>query len=154
MSNGEPTTFEVIAPQSTPADAESASASTSEASEPLETATPTQKAAESTLTYSPTGGPAASTSFPRCEDPEAKPFCLPINGSEVFVGATYYATWNPDFFPLNSTVVVKVQYENDSSQQVWTSPRVENSWGYVAVTMENEWRQGKLNRGTRLVFNC
>jgi hypothetical protein len=68
---------------------------------------------------------------------------LPLNGSELYAGSTYYATWNPDFFPLNSTVVIKVQFDNDSSQQVWSSPRTENSWGYVAVTMEKEWMQGK-----------
>jgi hypothetical protein len=55
-------------------------------------------------------------------------------------------TWNPDFYPLNSTVIIKLQLDNDSTQQVWSSPKTKNSWGHVEVTMEKEWMQGKLAR--------
>lgn len=79
-----------------------------------------------------------------CRDANAKPFCLPSNESTLYVGKTYYATWNPDFFPnLNSTVIVKVQYTNDSEQEVWSSEKTNNRLGFVAVQATKEWKQGR-----------
>ncbi|KAF2730512.1 hypothetical protein EJ04DRAFT_392476, partial [Polyplosphaeria fusca] len=72
---------------------------------------------------------------------DTQPFCLPNNESTLYIGNTYYATWNPDYFPLNSTVTVKAQFINDSLQEVWSSPATDNSWGFVAFTVGNEWTQ-------------
>lgn len=89
-----------------------------------------------------------STEFPACtsENQNAKPFCLPSNMSTLYVGKTYYVTWNPDFFEINSTVQIKLQWANDSSSETWSSDSTENSWGYVAVNMKKEWLQGRHRR--------
>jgi hypothetical protein len=111
------------------------------------TATPTEDASKTTETFSRTGQPLPpSTAFPSCHDTSAKPFCLPNNESTLYVGKTYYATWNPDVFPINSTVTVKVQFINDSLQEVWSSPETDNSWGFVAVQTTKDWMQGELSR--------
>ncbi|KAF2800502.1 hypothetical protein K505DRAFT_190800, partial [Melanomma pulvis-pyrius CBS 109.77] len=76
-------------------------------------------------------------------DPENKnPFCLPSNESTLFYDKTYYATWDPLSFPTNSTVVVQIQLSNDTTQQVWSSGKTDNSWGFVAVETKKEWMQG------------
>lgn len=123
-SNGEETTIEVFAPEPTKTDASESASITGDASseQPSETAT-----------FTRTGQPASSTSFPQCEDPNADPFCLPSNLTTWYVDKTYFATWNPDQFVANSTVIVKVQYSNDSSQEVWSSGEIENGWGFVAI---------------------
>ncbi|KAF2272857.1 uncharacterized protein EI97DRAFT_198068 [Westerdykella ornata] len=137
LSNGEETTVEFFAPPQT----DTTSASTT-ATDAETTPSSTNDAAKSTLTYTPTGLPQPGTQFPRCEKPSTGPFCAPKNEATLYVGKTYYATWDSDQFPLNSTIVVKVQFSNDSSQQVWSSEKTKNSWGYVAVTTEKEWLQG------------
>ncbi|KAF2749007.1 hypothetical protein M011DRAFT_485085 [Sporormia fimetaria CBS 119925] len=110
-SNGEPTTFEVFAPRPS-----SSEASKSVSEDQLSvTPTSTVDLPSSTSTYEPTGAPFPASAFNHCEDPNARPFCLPTNGTDLYVGNYYYATWNPDFFPHNSSIVVKVQYRNDSS---------------------------------------
>ncbi|KAF2107297.1 hypothetical protein BDV96DRAFT_653888 [Lophiotrema nucula] len=138
MSNGKPTTFEAIAPQPSATDASEATTSTAEAS-----ATGTAEASTTTATVSKTGqAPPPSTAFPMCHDANAKPFCLPNNMSTLYIDKTYYATWNPDNFPINSTVTIKIQYFNDSLQEAWSSDQTDNSWGFVAFTTKKEWLQG------------
>lgn len=133
-SEGKTTTFEVFGPQPTGSEA----TTTGDAS-----ATATEEASKTTYTFSRTGQPAPiSTNFPVCHDANARPFCLPNNMSTLYVGKTYYVTWNPDFFELNSTVTVKIQWANDSAQEAWSSDVTENSWGVVAVNMKKEWLQG------------
>ena len=51
-------------------------------------------------------------------------------------------TWDPDFFPINSTVTVKLQYANDSQQEAWSSSALDVSWGVATVTMDAAWLQG------------
>ncbi|PVI05936.1 hypothetical protein DM02DRAFT_55132 [Periconia macrospinosa] len=107
--------------------------------------TPTASTSSDTTsyTYSRTGLPVpVSTNFPQCHDTGAKPFCLPNNNTPVYVGKTYYATWNPDFFPVNSTVQIKIQWANDSNVETWSSENILNQLGYAAVNMEKDWLQG------------
>ncbi|KAF2016968.1 hypothetical protein BU24DRAFT_460075 [Aaosphaeria arxii CBS 175.79] len=131
LSNGEKTTIEVVAPNPTPG----AKTTGDEDSEP----TPTSN----TYTFSRTGLPVpASTIFPVCNDANAKPFCLPSNESTLYVGKTYYATWNADFFPKNSTVLIKVLYSNDTTEEVWSSEKTPNGWGFVAIETTKSWKQG------------
>jgi hypothetical protein len=134
-SNGEETTIEIFAPEPTKTDAsESATASVTGAS--------SEKPSE-TATFTRTGQPASSTTFPQCNDPEADPFCVPGNLTTWYVGKTYFATWNPDNFIANSTVIVKVQYSNDSSQEVWSSGEIDNGWGYVAIPTTKDFLKGE-----------
>ncbi|PSN61164.1 hypothetical protein BS50DRAFT_155671 [Corynespora cassiicola Philippines] len=129
MSNGEPTTYRVVAPRPT----DEPAATTSADEKPSST---------TTYTFSRTGQPApVSTNFPVCND-DSVTFCQPQNMSDLYVGKTYYATWNPDKFPLNSTVTVKVLWANDSSQQTWSSDPTDNSWGFVSVDMKKDWMLG------------
>lgn len=128
MSDGKPTTYLVKNPNATPTGDSSATATGPSA----------------TYTYSRTGLPAPlSTSFPRCSQADAAPFCLPNNMSTLYVDKTYYATWNPDYFPLNSTVTVKVQWANDTDIETWSSDETPNSWGFVPVDTKKDWLQGK-----------
>ncbi|KAF2185185.1 hypothetical protein K469DRAFT_707967 [Zopfia rhizophila CBS 207.26] len=138
MSDGKPTTFEVVGPQPTRSDSSQSATITGDAS-----ASPSEEPSKTTYTFSRTGQPLPpSTDFPSCHATDAKPFCLPNNESTLYAGSTYYVTWNPDFFPINSTVTVKLTYANNSEEEVWSSPETENSWGVATVTMKKEWMQG------------
>lgn len=135
LSNGEKTTYEVFAPQQTPEITGIATA----------TATTTVEASTTTYTFSRTGQPEPiSTAFPACskESTDKNPFCLPSDESKLYYGKTYYATWDPSYFPANSTIQVQIQFSNDSTQQVWSSGKTENSCGFIAVDTKKEWMQG------------
>ncbi|KAF1962954.1 hypothetical protein CC80DRAFT_588441 [Byssothecium circinans] len=95
-----------------------------------------------TATTTRFGDVPLSTEFPICRDTNAKPFCLPSDKSTLYVGKTYYTTWNSDFFPSNSTVQIKVQWANDTKVETWTSENLPNQLGYAAIKMEKEWLQG------------
>ncbi|KAF2263185.1 hypothetical protein CC78DRAFT_617865 [Lojkania enalia] len=142
MSDGTTTTFEAFAPQPSKSGSSESTLSTGDASV---TTTATEDAASGSATPSRTGQPPPpSTAFPVChtvDDPN-NPFCLPNNMSTLYVGKTYYATWNPDRFPLNSTVTVKVMFSNDSTQEVWSSAETDNSWGFVTFKTNKYWKQG------------
>jgi hypothetical protein len=84
-----------------------------------------------------------------CHDTQANnqnPFCLPNNGSTLYTDKTYYATWNPDTFPPNSTITVKAQFINDTLQEVWSSAETQNSWGFVTVPTSKDWLQGNMSQ--------
>ncbi|GIJ82007.1 hypothetical protein Asppvi_000510 [Aspergillus pseudoviridinutans] len=84
--------------------------------------------------------------FPICTDfngPIA-PFCLPKDGADVTVDATYYVTWNADFYPLNATITIELRYANSSQgESAFTSEKTDNSYGYISLPMQKEWLQGK-----------
>ncbi|GFF95985.1 hypothetical protein IFM61606_05495 [Aspergillus udagawae] len=84
--------------------------------------------------------------FPICTDfngPIA-PFCLPKDGADVTVDATYYVTWNADFYPLNATITIELRYANSSlGDSAFTSEKTDNSYGYISLPMQKEWLQGK-----------
>jgi hypothetical protein len=143
LSNGDLSTFEVFGPQ--PTQVESSATGSVDAST---TATPTKASFTSTETFSKTGLPVPiSTNFPKCSVPKdtKNPFCLPSNATTLYYGKTYYATWDPNYFETaNSTVVVQIQFANDTHQQVWSSGKTENAWGFVAIDTEKKWMQGTL----------
>lgn len=129
--DGNPTTVEAALPsvlQGTQTTEESSSTKTS-----------------SSLTFSPTGGKATllpSTEFPVCNDDNAAPFCLPTNNQVVYVGNTYYVTWNADKFAANSNITVKLNYDNSSEIQAFTTEPIDAAWGVTTIKMEKEWLQG------------
>ncbi|KAL9618162.1 MAG: hypothetical protein Q9160_007112 [Pyrenula sp. 1 TL-2023] len=86
--------------------------------------------------------------FPTCRSPPPSqaPFCHPAPNSEVWTSNSYYVTWDADFYPLNSTITIEINYANASDNKggisAYSSPKVENRYGYVIVEMKNDWLQG------------
>ncbi|KAI9038909.1 DUF4448 domain-containing protein [Aspergillus affinis] len=84
--------------------------------------------------------------FPICTDVNGTfvPFCLPMDGADVHVDATYYVTWNADFYPLNATITIELRYSNSTEgDSAFTSEKTDNSYGYIPMHMHGEWLQGK-----------
>ncbi|RFU25756.1 hypothetical protein B7463_g10588, partial [Scytalidium lignicola] len=70
------------------------------------------------------------------------PFCKPDNGSSVYVGDTYYVTWDTSFFPgPNTTIVVQANYVNasDGGPQAFQSKMVPSSYGFISWTIDKAW---------------
>lgn len=111
------------------------------------------------------GAAATSTgggSFPVCYNIEGEfaPFCLPTNGSSVYVGETYYGqlqhplpiafltptvTWDINYLAeKNATVIVQVNYVNasDGGPQAFESPITANYRGFYALTIDKAWLEG------------
>lgn len=89
---------------------------------------------------------SSAGAFPVCTEQNTtfSPFCLPHDGADVIVDATYYVTWNADFYPLNATITIELRYPNSSEgDSAFTSERTDNSYGYVPLRMRKEWLQGK-----------
>lgn len=62
----------------------------------------------------------------------------------MIVDATYYVTWNADFYPLNATITIELRYPNSSQgDSAYTSEKTDNSYGYIPLHMRKEWLQGK-----------
>ncbi|PGH27299.1 hypothetical protein AJ80_01009 [Polytolypa hystricis UAMH7299] len=90
--------------------------------------------------------PSSSGDFPVCTEASGpfEPFCLPENGTEVYVGDTYYVTWDSDAYPMNSTITVGLDYVNttgNGGKSAFTADPRENRYGYVTITMEKGWLQ-------------
>ncbi|KAI9871018.1 MAG: hypothetical protein M1830_003526 [Pleopsidium flavum] len=100
----------------------------------------------------PSGG-----SFPVCHDSSGpfRPFCQPTNGSDVWVGETYHVTWDADYYPINSTITIELDYANANASEggpVATSlPKTLNNYGYVTITMNSDWLKG-LSRNNLTLF--
>ncbi|PLB54968.1 hypothetical protein P170DRAFT_421597 [Aspergillus steynii IBT 23096] len=91
--------------------------------------------------------------FPVCTDVNGSfaPFCLPKDGADVLVDATYYVTWNADFYPLNATITIELRYSNSTAgDSAFTSERTDNSYGYTPVHVLEEWLQGKSQNALTL----
>ncbi|KAL1969544.1 hypothetical protein VTN77DRAFT_8982 [Rasamsonia byssochlamydoides] len=85
--------------------------------------------------------------FPVCTESKGPfhPFCLPEDGTNVTVDSTYYITWDADFYPINSSIIIELRYSNHSAgDSAYTSDRTENGYGYVPIKMQKEWLQGKF----------
>ncbi|KAB2573126.1 uncharacterized protein LTHEOB_6138 [Lasiodiplodia theobromae] len=122
--------------------------STAPTAAPVETIS-TEIVSRPTITgVAPTLSPNASSSlapsgdFPICDFSIAKPFCLPTNNSEVYVGERYYVTWNPHYFKPNSTVNILLNWFNDTNRNVWASGPMQSKFGVTAIDMKQEWLQG------------
>jgi hypothetical protein len=143
MTNGQPTTIAVARPTqldgsssivSLPQTTSTATDSGDAASSVSDSPTPTRTGISSSL--------VPSKDFPVCHDTSAKPFCQPVDGQQVYVGQTYYVTWNADFFPENSTFTVMLNHFNDSQTQAWNSGPVAVEMGVAMIPMEEAWLQG------------
>lgn len=102
-------------------------------------------------------------SFPVCHNVEGEfaPFCLPANGSIVYVGETYYGqlqhlpqianltravTWDINYLAeKNATVIVQANYVNasDGGPQAFESPITANYRGFYALTIDKAWLEGQ-----------
>jgi hypothetical protein len=77
---------------------------------------------------------------------EFSPFCKPDNGSSVYVGETYYVTWDTNFFTeKNATVLVQANFVNasDGGAQAFQSPNTINGYGFISWTIDKEMLRGK-----------
>ncbi|KAI9824624.1 MAG: hypothetical protein M1832_001714 [Thelocarpon impressellum] len=140
LSNGKPVS--TITPQVTTVDGK---ATTVNAQPP--TSTDATSTGSSGSPATPDGPTATGGAFPACRGPTGPfaPFCQPANGTDVYVGDTYYVTWDPKAFGKKSTVVVALNYVDSEGggSQAWQSPKTENEFGFVAVTMADDWRSDK-----------
>ncbi|TVY44913.1 hypothetical protein LSUB1_G000569 [Lachnellula subtilissima] len=74
------------------------------------------------------------------------PFCKLGNGSSVYVGKTYYVTWDTNFFTeKNATVLIQANFLNvsDGGAQAFQSPKTVNGHGYIPWTIDKEILRGK-----------
>ncbi|KAK0753834.1 hypothetical protein B0T18DRAFT_424318 [Schizothecium vesticola] len=106
----------------------------------------TQTRPDAKLTTTTGPGPAApqatnpngSGAFAICTntDPSAlAPFCSPENNATLHPGVTHYVTWNPTFFPVNTTVRVVGFYANSTSDpsspdEAFSSNLLPAAWGF------------------------
>lgn len=91
-------------------------------------------------------GKTSPGEFPMCteENTPFPPFCLPHHGADVTVDATYYVTWNADFYPANAKITIELRYANSTQgDSAFTSGQTVNSYGYLPVHMQSDWLQGK-----------
>ncbi|KAI9882492.1 MAG: hypothetical protein M1823_005764 [Watsoniomyces obsoletus] len=63
-------------------------------------------------------------------------------------------TWDPSYFLANSTITILLNYaEPDSNgkiNQAWESPRLRNTYGFVAIPMDNNWLQDRSRNNLTL----
>lgn len=121
--------------------------------------TMTQYGIITTSTGSPPNPTAKAKSgqgaFSRCHnmDGENAPFCAPAVDSKLYVGSTYYITWDPDYF--NSTdlqktnssyeVSIRLDYFNTTSLQLIKQehfPQSNASWGFYPFYVDNKYLHG------------
>ncbi|KAI9697294.1 MAG: hypothetical protein M1836_004858 [Candelina mexicana] len=112
------------------------------------TQAPSEVSPIATSTSSPAATPSAINQgthgdFANCHniDGPFAPFCKPDNGSDAWVGETYHVSWDPDVFTKNSTITVVLNYANASGggSEAWHSDKIQNSYGFVSVTMDKAW---------------
>ncbi|KAF2099936.1 hypothetical protein NA57DRAFT_75438 [Rhizodiscina lignyota] len=121
---------------------------TAEDGKPTDSSSPTTSSSTTS-----TGGPLpASSYFPQCNKPTTGPFCLPENSTTVYIGDTYYVTWDPASFTANSSITVILQYLNNTNTQAWSSERIPNEIGYATITMKKEFLGSSINTSNNLTF--
>ncbi|KAF2460456.1 hypothetical protein BDY21DRAFT_369466 [Lineolata rhizophorae] len=104
----------------------------------------TTAAAASDASATPTNTAAPlpfSDSMVECSDPSTGPFCLPHNASDVYVGDTYYVTWDASMFPTNSTVRIALNFANDTERQAFQTAKLPKEYGYTAIEMKESYLQ-------------
>ncbi|KAF2405651.1 hypothetical protein EJ06DRAFT_578158 [Trichodelitschia bisporula] len=118
----------------------SASAAATDKSTPFPTTTGEENDAPNTAI--PKASVLPDGSFLNCKQSGPSPICGPANGTTVYVGETYYVTWDPDSFPNNATVTIALNYHNDTTRAAWTSAGTPKGMRFVTVTMNKDWLQG------------
>jgi hypothetical protein len=79
--------------------------------------------------------------------------CKPVNGSTVYVGYTYYITWDTSYYTTNSSIIIQGNYVNQTlGEQAFQSPQIQNSWGFYSWTVDNSWLQGYSSNNITLVI--
>ena len=110
------------------------------------TASTTSGSSVSSTTLGAPSSAASGGAFPECKGPRGPfaPFCQPANGSNAYIGDSYYVTWDPAAFAMNSTVVVALNYVDNEGggSQAWQSAKTQNNFGFVSVTMDAAWLNG------------
>ncbi|TVY54311.1 hypothetical protein LCER1_G003225 [Lachnellula cervina] len=104
------------------------------------------KPTQSSGAADPTSTGGGSFQVCRNMDGESAPFCKPGNGSSVYVGETYYVTWDTNFFTeKNATVLVQANFVNvsDGGAQAFQSPKTVNGYGFISWTVDKELLRGK-----------
>ncbi|KAG9230169.1 hypothetical protein BJ875DRAFT_472945 [Amylocarpus encephaloides] len=96
-------------------------------------------------------------SFEVCNNQNGQfaPFCKPDNSSSVYVGETYYVTWDTRFFTLkNASVLIQANYVNqtDGGKQAFQSPPTTNAFGFYGWTIDKEWLRGLDSNNVTLFF--
>ncbi|KFY35543.1 hypothetical protein V494_05826 [Pseudogymnoascus sp. VKM F-4513 (FW-928)] len=88
---------------------------------------------------------AGGSSFNICHNKDGPfaPFCVPINGTHLEPGSTYYITWDTTAFPGNQSVFVLGNYLNASvgGEQAFQSDTMEGSRGWYALNVLEAWKQ-------------
>ncbi|KAK1837143.1 hypothetical protein QBC39DRAFT_246816 [Podospora conica] len=70
------------------------------------------------------------------KDPDAfAPFCEPKNNVTLNPGITHYITWDPTFFPPNSTVRVVGFYNATTTDEAFSSDLLPSAWGFYQWTL-------------------
>jgi hypothetical protein len=71
------------------------------------------------------------------------PFCLPTNGTELNAGETHYITWDPKYFPGNTSVIVVANYHNTSigGVQAYQSNKLPSTTGWTTIKIEEAYLQ-------------
>ncbi|KAF4636852.1 hypothetical protein G7Y89_g1226 [Cudoniella acicularis] len=123
------------------------------------TATTTSQSDNAPSTTSGSTGPTSTGggSFQVCHnmDGDFAPFCKPDNGSSVYVGETYYVTWDTNFFAeKNATVIVLANYVNQTGGvQAFASKITVNAYGFISWTIDSAWLQGLSSNNLTLFIN-
>ncbi|KAI0466225.1 hypothetical protein F4859DRAFT_519248 [Xylaria cf. heliscus] len=110
----------------------------------------------------PTATGQSAGSFAVCDnmDGEFAPWCKPDGGTPLYVGTTYYFTWDPNYFTgPNTTVQVVGNLINKTSGEVRTespafmSGPTRAGFGYVSIKMTDDilLHQGSQNISLSLV---
>lgn len=109
------------------------------------------------------GGPAPTTTsspsgaYIPCESVASGlgAFCLPTNGSVVYVGTTYYVTWDYRYFDgRNSSIYVMADYVNTTGGSIaYQSPITAVGTGFVAWTVQKDWLQNQRSNNVTLYIN-
>ncbi|MCJ1362953.1 hypothetical protein MMC16_002059 [Acarospora aff. strigata] len=64
----------------------------------------------------------------------------------------HIVTWNADYYPINSTIIIEADYVNASGggAVAWSSPKTLNNYGFVTMTMDSAWLQGQKRNNLTL----
>ncbi|KAI8944543.1 hypothetical protein F4801DRAFT_585317 [Xylaria longipes] len=104
----------------------------------------------------PTATGKSAGSFAVCDnmDGEFAPWCKPDGETPLYIGTTYYFTWDPDYFTgRNSTVQVVGNYINKTESPAFMSGFIPAGFGYVSIKMTDDilLHQGSQNISLSLV---
>ncbi|KAN0093894.1 Protein of unknown function (DUF4448) domain containing protein [Hyaloscypha variabilis] len=89
-------------------------------------------------------------------DADFAPLCKPSNSTTLYVGQTYYVTWDATSFSAeNETVIIVANYLNasNSGPVAFSSATIDASVGFYLWKIENDWLQGESLKNITLWIN-